>query len=74
MVSPVLHDLTFGNSVDVVDLGKEVKSVGDEDLGSTFGVIQEHLLEHRLPNMGIQSGKGVLKTSRQPITRNMNER
>ena len=34
--------------------------MGDEDLGSTFGVVHEHLLEHRPSNMGIQSRERIL--------------
>lgn len=70
----MLHDLAFGDGVDIVDLGEEVKRVGDKDLCSTFGVIQENLLEHRLPDVGIQSGKGVLKMPRQHATGNRSRR
>lgn len=70
----MLHDPTLGNGVNVVDLGEEVKSVGDKDLCSTFRVIQEHLLEHRLPNMGIQGRKGILGMPRQPIIRKRNRK
>jgi len=60
-VGSALHNLTVGNRVDVIDLRKEVQRVGDEDLGPTFGVVHEHLLEHRPPDMRIQSRKGILK-------------
>ena len=35
--------------------------MGDEDLGSTFGVVHEHLLEHRPSNVGIQSRERILE-------------
>ena len=60
-VSSAFHDLAVGDRINVVDLGKEVQSVGDKDLGSAFGVVHEHLLEHRSSDVGIQSGEGILK-------------
>jgi hypothetical protein len=62
-VGSALHDLSIGDGVNVVDLGEEVQSVGDEDLGPAFGVIHEHSLEHRPADVGIQSGKGILRFS-----------
>jgi len=69
-VRSALLDLAVGDSINVVDLGEEVQSVGNENLGSTFGVIHEHLLEHCLSDMGIQSGKGILKAVCQSLTGN----
>ena len=60
-VGSALHDLAVRDCVNVVDLGAEVQSVGDEDLGPALGVAHEYSLEHRPPNVGIQSGQGILK-------------
>lgn len=60
-VGSVLHDLTIINHTDIVDPGKEVQSVGGEDLGLTFRVIHKNPLKHGLCDTGIQCGKGILE-------------
>ena len=62
-VGSALHDLSVHDGVNVVDLGEEVQGVGDENLGSAFEVIHEHSLEYCPPDVGIESGKGILKVS-----------
>lgn len=52
-IGSALLDLTIGNGINIVDLGKEVKSVGDKDLGSARDVVYENLLEYRLSDVGI---------------------
>ena len=60
-IGSTLHDPTVGDRIYVVDVGKEVQSVGDEDLGSAFGVIQKYLLKHRPSDVGVESRQRVLK-------------
>jgi len=52
-IGSTLLDLTVGNRINIVDLGKEVKGVGDKDLGSARDVVYENLLEYRLSDVGI---------------------
>ena len=73
-VGAALHDLTVCDGENVVDLGEEVQSVGDENLGLTVGVIHKHLVEHRFPDMGIERGKGVLEVFRQQTAENGQKR
>ena len=67
-------DPAVGDRINVVDLRKEVESVGDEDLGLTLGVVRENLLERRLSDMGVRSGEGVLNPFRRSLAENGSKR
>ena len=60
-IRAAFDDLAFEHDVDIVNIGQEVKGVGDEDSGLSLKTCLKYVLEDCFPYVRVQGGKRIIE-------------